>query len=634
MLKIPIPKFGGNLKIMKKDFRFTNKTLIKITVRLVLAIAVGVAVQFIDLDYFEFLSLDWRTRFRAPPPKSNQVVTIAIDKKTISELGGDINASIHNLFLQSLLKHSPLAIVYMANNKDIIPISGDSESINELVSFTKDKPIFIGRDSLFEANDPSQTQMKTPFNEFKTLQAPITHDKVSYGKDGVTRRVILSYTTPTMYSDFAYNLGLNLKTVNEGNSFRGEFERFDSRQVFINFRPTGSYNLISFVDILKHRQNIEFIKDKIVLVGDTSKGEVDEFSLTPYSRQIDAMTNLEVVANSLDTLILNNGLIRTPVWLRVFLTCLVSILTIFVVLTVRPANGLVVILLTLSSLMGVGFLMLSAFNIFIDIAHPLLSVFLCYYFFIPYRLIIENRRSWEYYHKNKLLTQVEELKSNFIRMMSHDLKTPLARIQGMADIVKRENNLNTDQVKAINTISESSQELTDFIGSILSLGRVESQEIKLNLQSRDINSILQNVIKKLEFQAQAKNIQILCEFEPMFSVKVDEELIKQVFTNLIENAIKYSPENSKVLVSTEDSDGKILIQIADQGMGINKQEQKEIFSKFYRSRQFANGPIKGSGLGLYLAKYFIDLHLGNIAVESELNKGSTFTVELPTELEL
>jgi signal transduction histidine kinase len=245
----------------------------------------------------------------------------------------------------------------------------------------------------------------------------------------------------------------------------------------------------------------------------------------------------------------------------------------------------------------------------IPVAHPLVAVFICYYFVIPYRLIIENRRSWEYYQKNRLLTQVEELKSNFMRMMSHDLKTPLARIQGMADVIRGDGGLlNETQQVALDTISQSSEELTDFIASILSLSRIESKEMKLQLRSRDINQLLRDVVRKVDYLAKKKNIQIV-----------------------MENSIKYSPEGTKVLVTTEELNGEAIVQVADQGRGIPAEDLQHIFERFYRAR---NSRINtaGNGLGLYLARYFVELHNGHVEVESLLDKGSTFTVQLPMNL--
>ncbi len=600
-------------------------------IRLTLAISAGLAVHFIDLDFFEYLTYDWRVRLKPAPAISNEIELIAIDKKTTAELGAEIEAKHHSLLLQKLMKRQPRAIVYTINRVDKIPISGDQDDILNLAKYTQDKPIYFGRDTLFNPEDPSQSQFPEPYNGFKTLQAPIPRDNANFARDRVTRRAVISYyERPTMHAWLASSIN----NTHPDKVYRGQFKFYNSQQVFINFRPSGTYKPLSFVDVIKERVPLESISEKVILIAYDTGDQIDDTILSPYSREVDAMSNLEAHANILDTLILDNGLIKTPAWLRLLLTCLVSILTVFVVLKVRPSNGLVVIFLTLISLFVVGFLLLSSLDIFIEIANPLLAVFICYYFFIPYRLIMENRKSWEYYHKNKLLTQVEELKSNFMRMMSHDLKTPLARIQGMADVIKGEPNLTPQQNKAVETISESSQELTDFIASILSLGRIESKEVKLNIQSKDINSILKNVIKKYDFNAQSKNIEILTEFEPLFSVQVDEDLIKQVFSNLIENAIKYSHENSKILISTEEIDGKVYIQISDQGIGISPHDQRDVFTKFYRGNEVVNSPIKGSGLGLYLAKYFVELHSGSISIESELHRGSTFTVELPTELNI
>jgi signal transduction histidine kinase len=335
----------------------------------------------------------------------------------------------------------------------------------------------------------------------------------------------------------------------------------------------------------------------------------------------------------LDTLILNSAPIRSPKWLDFLATALISILTIFVVMAIRPAQGLAVLLIAMFGYVVFSFGFFITFGLWLDMTHPMLAIFICYYFFIPYRLIVENRKSWEYYQKHSLLTQVEELKSNFLRMMSHDVKTPVARIQSMAEMARRDTNpLSPTQVDALNTISKSSEELSSFFGSILSLGRIESKEIELHLKSRDVNALLQEVIQKCEYLAKEKNIRVVTEFEPMFSVKIDEDLMRQVFTNLVENAIKYSPENSSILVTTEEVEGLVRVQVADQGIGIPQPELQHLFTKFYRARNARESDTKGSGLGLYLSDYFVRLHKGKINVESETDKGSTFTVELPMNL--
>jgi signal transduction histidine kinase len=313
------------------------------------------------------------------------------------------------------------------------------------------------------------------------------------------------------------------------------------------------------------------------------------------------------------------------------ITGLISYLTVIVVLTLTPTTGLLILGSTIIGFFFVSLLALWLGDWWIGVAHPFLAIFICYYFFIPYRLIIENRRSWEYYQKNKLLTQVEELKTNFLSMMSHDLKTPIARIQGMADVVRGDPNpLSARQTEAIDTLRRSSDELLEFVSGVLNLGRIESKALQLHLSSKDVNTLVEEVIGKLEYLARSKNIEIRAELEPLFSIKFDVDLIRQVLSNLVENAIKYSPGGTPILVTTEEREGWIVVQVSDQGPGIPEDELPHIFMKFYRSRGAKGSTIKGSGLGLYLAKYFVELHKGRILVDSSLGQGTTFTVELPT----
>lgn len=460
--------------------------------------------------------------------------------------------------------------------------------------------------------------------------APKTMDLQNFAKDGVTRRMIFDLEgQPLAHMTIAkeYN------GITKSDDYRGSFKMKRTTQAYINFHPSGFYETYSYIDVQEGRVSPDRFKDKIIIIGRDTRSDTKDYLMTPYSRDVLAMSRFELHANVLDTMIMNDAPIQTPFWFTVFLTCAIAALTVFVVLTLRPGQGLFILGLSLVGYSLVAWGLFAFNNIWIDFAHPLLAIFICYYFFIPYRLIIENRRSWEYFQRNNLLTQVEELKSNFLRMMSHDLKTPLARIQGMTEMALRDSTpLSAAQQEALSAINQSSEELTEFVGSILNLGRIESKDVKLHLKSKDVNALLTDVAQKLQYLAKQKNINLITEFEPLFSVKIDEDLMRQVFYNLIENAIKYSPDGSSILVSTEEVDGRIVVQVADQGMGIPSDEIENLFTKFYRSRTVLDGAVKGTGLGLYLARYFVDLHKGQINVESEKNKGSTFTVELPMNL--
>lgn len=217
-------------------------------------------------------------------------------------------------------------------------------------------------------------------------------------------------------------------------------------------------------------------------------------------------------------------------------------------------------------------------------------------------------------------------------MMSHDLKTPIARITGMTEVIYKDPvQLSPHQREALDTIRHSSDDLLKFINAILQYGSIESQGVQLHKQSKDINALVAEVVKKHQFLANVKKIKIIQELEPMFPTSVDPELMKQVFSNLLENAIKYSPEESTVHIRTREEGDSLIIEFQDQGMGIPQEDLPNIFMKFFRTHNAKTTTIKGSGLGLYLAQYFVELHKGKITVDSSQDKGSKFTVELPLD---
>lgn len=596
-------------------------------IRVGFALVVAAILCETKLDYIEALTYDFRIAYKPISPVSGNIETIAIDERTLTELQKDPDALNHEKFLNQLLKSKPRSVVYIFDPETI---SGKQQDLKKFAaSVEKHSSFYYAANLLPKPGHESLLRLAPPLDNIPVYPAPKTADIKIFAKDGVTRRFIFSFGgSQTLHPLLAqgYN-GRNFK-----EDYNGIFEFIEAQQGYIDFRPTGTYKATSFYDVLEGNFETDKYNDKIVFVGkdflDTSK----EYLRTPFSQYILAMSNLEMHANILDTLILNRAPKLSAWWQDYILTALISILTVFVVLTLRPTHGLVILGATVLGFTVSCFLAFWLFGFWIEMAHPLLAIFICYYFFIPYRLIIENRRSWEFYQRNKLLTQVEELKSNFLRMMSHDLKTPLARIQGMTEIITRnKSNLSDEQDRAVSTITRSADELSEFIGSILSLGRIESKEIKLNLKSKDINALLTRVVGQCDYLAERKNIEVITEFEPMFAVPADEDLIRQVFTNLVENAIKYSPDNSKILVSTEEKDGKLVIQVADQGRGIAQDDLPNVFTKFYRTQDVVNSDVGGSGLGLYLAKYFVELHEGSIDVDSDVGKGSTFTVNLPLD---
>ncbi len=597
-------------------------------IRISFALAIAFTITRFPLEYIEALTFDARMRLRPAPDLSGNIALVSIDLPTIDKLKRAPNANDHAKFLQFLNEQKPRAVMYLLQPTDVV---GGYEDLKSFAQTAEKLPNFYVGVNDVPLKGATEYVTPPPFAKISTVPAPWTSDENLFSLDLVTRRLFLSYQGQSfLHVKLA---GLYNPDVLDENKINGRFELLDSKQTFINFRPAGTYPTLSFHRALEGQIDGVDLRDKLVIVGRDLRTTKKDYIRTPYSREINGMTVLEMHGNLFDTLIRNDGINRVPDWFNLVLTSLISIIVLYVVLAMKPTRGLGILAVTLSTFCLFSFVSLWWFGLWIKMAHPLLATFICYYFFIPYRLIVENRRSWEYYQKNRLLTQVEELKTNFLSMMSHDLKTPIARIQGMTDIVLRDPTpLSERQREALSTLGKSSHELLEFVSSILNLGRIESKELRLHLESKDPNQLVQEVVKKSEYLAKSKNIEVSTELEPMFSVPMDVDLMRQVIANLVENAIKYSPENTKILVTTEDKDGRVVIQVADQGQGIPDDEIGHVFSKFYRSKNAKSSEIKGSGLGLYLAKYFVELHKGRISVDSSLHQGTTFTVELPSDL--
>jgi signal transduction histidine kinase len=275
------------------------------------------------------------------------------------------------------------------------------------------------------------------------------------------------------------------------------------------------------------------------------------------------------------------------------------------------------------------------FGIYFPAVHPLCSLLVTYLIFTGYRLALQENQQWRSLKQAQYRRELDQMKTNFLTLVSHDLKTPLAKIQAVAERLRAELELplhqRSDWREWIDSIENSNNEMKHFVTSILNLSKLESQEVILNKKSNDINYLIQLALRRLRPLAQQRNIQIEDSLEPLFSIECDEDLMRQVLTNLIDNAIKYSPPNSKIIVRTREEGKYVRVEVEDFGPGIPKDQLPLMFRKFSRFLRPVHEQVKGTGLGLYLSKYFIELHGGSIRLKSEEGIGTTFTFTLPLE---
>lgn len=232
------------------------------------------------------------------------------------------------------------------------------------------------------------------------------------------------------------------------------------------------------------------------------------------------------------------------------------------------------------------------------------------------------------------LKELDRLKSEFTALISHEIRTPLTSIKGYVDLVLDETmgELNENQKMCLHTVSDNVSRLARLISDVLDISKIERGEFRLNRGPINLKNTLEKVLKELIPIATKKRINLKLDVNDL-ATNADKDRMAQVFTNLIENAIKFSPENTEVIISgKEELNEKIHITIQDQGIGIANDEFDKIFDRFYQIDASNKRKIGGTGLGLAVCKNIIHAHDGKIWVESEIGKGSTFHVVLPKNL--
>lgn len=568
---------------------------------------------------------DLRVKLSPKEPHSSQIVLIGIDDKSINSFGGKwpIPSNNHIELLKKLKKTNPLAIAFM------FPLHGQEWSKNELKDLSK---VTFDIKNVFHSVKLLPSGADYPEKKLPGIEPKLSFtlvDSQHFAKDKVARRGALWFLEDKFLEFELANLYLG-KDISSDNKFMKKTLDVDGGQTFLTnyIGPKGTFPIISFDDVINNDLDHSWFRNKIILIGPTYWNESENIAYTPYSKSFSSMTRLEIHANVLQTLLNKNPIIATPSWLNSLLTFVVANTTIFILFSFTPLIGIALLGLEIGLLLILSYFLFVVFNFWLILIHPLLTIFICYYFFLPYRLIVEDKRRWKYQKKSEILGQVEELKTNFMSLISHDLKTPIAKIQGMAERALNSTNLD-EQKESLGSILRSSEDLSSFVSNILDLTRIETNKVTLQKSSKDINKIVEDVIFSLDYLAKEKNIEIVKELEPLFSIKFDAHLIKQSITNLLENALKYSPNDSKIVVRTTEVDNLVKVTIVDSGPGLTDFERENVFSKFYRGKSHHNLTTQGTGLGLYLVKYFIELHEGTVAVESSPGKGSTFWFTLP-----
>jgi PAS domain S-box-containing protein len=255
-------------------------------------------------------------------------------------------------------------------------------------------------------------------------------------------------------------------------------------------------------------------------------------------------------------------------------------------------------------------------------------------------LVGENKKkigSMRILHDITQEKEVEILKSNFVSTVSHQLRTPLTGIKWGIDSLSREaeGGLGEEQRKLTERITASTESLIDLVNDLLDVSRIEEGRFEYKFEMESIESLVRTLIEEFRAMATQKHIEISFEpsHEKLPEVLIDERKFKIALGNIIDNSVKYTPDNGSIKVQLNLGKDSLIIVVSDTGIGISKDNKALIFNKFYRSDEAVKMHTDGSGLGLFIAKQIIDRHNGKIVVDSQIGTGSKFYVHLPIQTE-
>jgi len=226
--------------------------------------------------------------------------------------------------------------------------------------------------------------------------------------------------------------------------------------------------------------------------------------------------------------------------------------------------------------------------------------------------------------------ELDALKSEFVATVSHDLRSPLTLIRGYATMLEMVGDLNDQQQGYVKKIISGVESMSRLVNNLLDLGRIDLG-VGLEVEQVTVLDIIERVTGSLQLQAAQKNIVLSVELSKDMpnAVEADQALLHQAVYNLVENAIKYTPEGGRVVIHTPSQPGFLTFAIEDSGFGIAADDLPRLFEKFYRGRQREARSQPGSGLGLAIVHSIATNHGGRVWVDSQVGKGSVFHLQIP-----
>jgi two-component system, OmpR family, phosphate regulon sensor histidine kinase PhoR len=244
---------------------------------------------------------------------------------------------------------------------------------------------------------------------------------------------------------------------------------------------------------------------------------------------------------------------------------------------------------------------------------------------------LDEEKTMIVFHDVTRLKKLEQIRMDFVANVTHEIKTPLTAIIGYLETIKDGAINNIEETKKfIDIILKQAQRLNRLVEDLLTISNIEMKETKLDFQVVSLNTSIDNVISLVEAKARLKNIVIRNDVrENIAPIKADRDKITQIFVNVLDNAVKFTPEQGEVVITADERETYLVISVTDTGIGVPSDDIKRLGERFYRVDKSRSRDLGGTGLGLSIVKHLMIAHGGKMEIESQLGRGTKVSLFFP-----
>ena len=567
---------------------------------------------------------DWLARLKPLATPARRTAILAFDERTLMEHNG----------IRGLRRTLAAALERLASAPpEVVAVDLTLAEAGDAADDAKLEQAFAHTRNLVLVCEmmPDGRLWQDPPLIFLRRAAAVGHDNALPGPyDNVNRRIALERVAGQSrrfaLSLEALRLAMGAQNIESSPTDLGvgpiliESRWDQGRPMRVHYRDSALTPHVSIADLLREPSAAKSLAGKVVFVGVTALSRSADRLFTPLSTQR-PLPGVEFHAQAFETMASGEFLYDAPLAWPLLLSLLgaAAITLMFCLSPPRwtyPASAVVVVFLHLTPWLAY------KGNVVLPASAPIATAWIAFLSAFSYRFFVVRRRL-------EVSEQTSERYQRAFRFVAHELRTPLTAIQGSGEMLTRYNLPEEKRRQLAGMIQTESRRLAKMITTFLDVEKMSAGQMELRLESVSLVDLIGPVVERAGPLAERKQIEILIEVGSGITLSADRELMEYVVYNLLTNAIKYSTPGKQVLISAAARRDMVTLTVRDNGIGMDENDLKHLFTRFFRSQRAVQSGETGTGIGLVIVEQIVTQHGGRIEVTSKPGEGSAFTVLLP-----